>query len=69
MLLTILTDFLGVILSIVVKELFSNTKDKVYIDQKIVLDKISNKLSGLNPVNVHLANPIYIKTIEALSDK
>ena len=29
----------------------------------------SNQLSTLNPVNVHLANPIYIKTIEALSDK
>ena len=51
------------------EELFSNTKDKVYIDQKIDLDKISNQLSTLNPVNVHLANPIYIKTIEALSDK
>ena len=52
-----------------VEELFSNIKDKVYIDQKIDLDKISNQLSTLNPVNVHLANPIYIKTIEALSDK
>lgn len=51
------------------EELFTNTKDKVYIDQKIDLDKISNQLSTLNPVNVHLANPIYIKTIEALSDK
>ena len=51
------------------EELFSNTKDKVYIDQKIDLNKISNQLSTLNPVNVHLANPIYIKTIEALSDK
>lgn len=52
-----------------VEELFSNTQDKVHIDQKIDLDKISNQLSTLNPVNVHLANPIYIKTIEALSDK
>lgn len=50
-------------------QIFSDSTSKVYIDNIIILENILPYLETLHVVPTHSASPVYIKTIEALSDK
>lgn len=50
-------------------QIINNAKYRVYIDSKIDLENIIGSIETLPNIAVHSANPVYIKTIEALSDR